>query len=103
MAPRKQPERIGASLDRLTASLAPATPLGSIQTTWRNAVGDRIADRCIPGKAHEGVLTVVCESSVWSQQLTLMQADLLGRLREEIGDPTHAPTELRFVVTGDQA
>jgi len=66
-------------------------------------VGDRIADRCRPVKAHEGVLTVVCESSVWSQQLTMMEFDLLERLRAEIGDPAHAPTELRFVVTDDQA
>lgn len=103
MAPRKQPERIGVPLDRLTASLAPSTPLGSVQTVWRNAVGDRIAHRCNPVKAQEGVLTVVCESSAWSQQLTMMQVDLLERLRAEIGDPAHAPTELRFVVTDDQA
>lgn len=103
MAPRKQPERIGVPLGRLTASLAPSTPLGSVQTSWRKAVGDRIADRCIPVRAHDGVLTVVCESSVWSQQLTMMQVDLLERLRAEIGDPAHTPTELRFVMTDDQA
>ncbi len=103
MAGRKQPERIGVPLSRLTASLAPSTPIGSIQTAWRNAVGDRIADRCAPARADEGVLTVVCESSVWSQQLAMMQADLLSRLKEEIEDPTHVPTELRFVVTDGQA
>lgn len=100
---RKQPIRIAGALDRLTEEIAPATALGSLQAVWRSAVGDRIADACQPTQESEGVLTVVCESSVWAQQLALMQTDLLERLEAELPEGTKPPAELRFTVSGSQA
>lgn len=101
MGRRKQPRKIGAPLERLTAELSPATPLASVQAVWRNAVGDQIADSCVPEGEKEGVLTVVCETSVWAQQLSMMQEDLLNKLADQISTAEDIPRELRFVVTGD--
>ena len=103
MPKRKQPTRIAGALDRLTGEIAPTTALGALQAVWRSAVGDRIADACQPTQEVEGVVTVVCESSVWAQQLALMQTDLLERLEAELPDADRAPIEIRFTVSGSQA
>jgi len=95
---RKQPTRISGPLERLTADLAPATPLASVQSAWRSAVGDRIADSCVPEGEKEGILTVVCETSVWAQQLSMMQEELLKKLADQLPGQEDVPRELRFVV-----
>ena len=39
-----------------------------------------------PVAERDGVLTVRCEAAVWSQELELMAADLLGRLNAALGE-----------------
>lgn len=99
MTRRKQPKPIGGPLDRLTADLAPATPLARIQAVWPNAVGDRISAACDPEDEQEGILTVSCESAVWAQQLTMMQSEILDKLEGLLPDRSCVPREIRFVVT----
>ena len=101
MPARRQPARLGAALERLTADLAPSTPLATIQAVWSSVVGDRIAGSCTPEREQDGVLTIACETAVWTQQLSMMQAEIISKLASELDDPAQVPKEIRFVVSGD--
>ena len=85
---RTAPRPIATALDRLTSTLAPATALAHVQEAWEGAVGPVIAAAARPPSAREGVLTVLCDSSVWAQELELMACDLLPRLNAALGEET---------------
>jgi predicted nucleic acid-binding Zn ribbon protein len=82
---RPAPRPLGASLDELTARLAPASVLARAQQAWEHAVGPAIAASARPAAERDGVLTVLCESAVWAQELTLMQSRVLSALNGELG------------------
>ncbi|HUA74865.1 MAG TPA: DUF721 domain-containing protein [Solirubrobacteraceae bacterium] len=82
---RPSPRPLSAALDGLTTTLAPATTLARVQEAWERVTGPAIAAAARPTAEREGVLTVTCEAAVWAQELTMMQADLLGRLNAELG------------------
>ena len=63
---------------------------------WEEAVGQEIADHCIPISLRGGVLEARVESSVWSQQLQPRRPEILAGLRRVFGD--EAPTDVRFRV-----
>ncbi len=90
---RPAPRPLGAALDELAARLTPASTLARVQELWQAAVGPAIAAAASPSAEHEGVLTVVCDGSVWAQELDLMASDLIARLTELLG--TSALRELR--------
>lgn len=90
---RPAPRPLGASLDELTARLAPASTLARAQEAWERALGPAIAAATQPVAERNGVLTVICESAVWAQELTLMQSRVLNALNEELGP--EAVRELR--------
>jgi predicted nucleic acid-binding Zn ribbon protein len=62
-------------------------------------VGERIAAVAKPVSERAGELLVSCTDSVWAQELDLMQAQLLERLRERLGE--RAPQSLRFRVSNE--
>jgi predicted nucleic acid-binding Zn ribbon protein len=72
---------------------APRTDLAAAQTVWAEVVGEAIAAAAEPVSEREGVLTVRCVSATWAQELSLMEADLLARLRERLGEG--APSSLK--------
>jgi predicted nucleic acid-binding Zn ribbon protein len=77
----------------------PATPLAAVQTAWPSAVGERVAAEAEPVAEREGVVTVACRAATWAQELDLLHDELLGRLREGLGE---VPIErLRFVVSSE--
>jgi predicted nucleic acid-binding Zn ribbon protein len=78
---------------------APKTPLAGLQSVWAELVGERIAAVARPVSERAGVVTIDCADSVWAQELDLMQAQLLQRLRERLGEA--APRTLRFRVDDD--
>ena len=82
---RAAPRRLAESLDVLTAGLAPASTLARVQDAWERAVGPAIAAAAHPGAERDGVLTVVCEASVWAQELDLMAPELILRLNAALG------------------
>ena len=94
MTRRRLPRPAGLALAAALERAAPATPLAGIQTAWESAVGERIAAVTEPSAERDGVLTVICADSIWAQELDFMQASLLERLRERLGEA--APTGLRF-------
>jgi predicted nucleic acid-binding Zn ribbon protein len=95
-APRQASSAIRAAMDRA----APRTGLAAVQAAWSGVVGERIAAVATPVSERAGTLTVECSDSVWSQELDLMQAQLLQRLREELGEL--APANLKFRVNRDR-
>lgn len=91
-APRKATEAIRAARE----SAAPRTPLAAVQSVWSGAVGERVAAVATPVSERAGTVTVECAEAVWAQELELMQAQLLERLRDELAEA--APQALRFRV-----
>jgi predicted nucleic acid-binding Zn ribbon protein len=95
-APRPAANAFQAALKRA----APQTPRATVQTAWAAAVGERLATAAAPASERAGTLTIECADAVWAQELDLMQATLLERLREELGD--QAPEALRFRVNSER-
>ncbi|HEX2096763.1 MAG TPA: DUF721 domain-containing protein [Solirubrobacterales bacterium] len=89
-APRPASAALRAALDRA----APRTPLAAAQAAWDDTVGEQIAAFAQPVSERDGVLLVECSDPVWTQELDLMQEDLLAQLRGRIGDA--APKAIRF-------
>ena len=88
--PRKIGDIVSRSLDRLVGSdKARAFQL------WRRAAGEQVAAVTQPIRFSRGTLTVVCESSVWANELTYLGGTLLDRLRAL--DPACPVERLRFV------
>jgi predicted nucleic acid-binding Zn ribbon protein len=94
-APRPASTAIRVALERA----APKTRLAAVQGAWATAVGEGVAAVAEPVSEREGAVVVSCADSVWAQELDLMQEQLLGRLREQLGEM--APQRLRFQVKGD--
>jgi hypothetical protein len=61
---------------------------------WQRAVGSRLAQKTLPERLTEGVLTVRVPSSTWAQELSLLSDVVAERLRAS----GHAVQRLRFQV-----
>ena len=81
---RAGPRPVGVALDRLTATLAPATLLAEVQRAWPQAAGEAFARATQPDGEREGVITVACASAVWAQELDLLSERVLERLNREL-------------------
>jgi predicted nucleic acid-binding Zn ribbon protein len=82
---RTAPRPLTPAIDRLIGTLAPATTLARVQEVWERAAGSAIAAAARPAAEREGVLTVVCEASVWAQELELMAGEIVPRLNAALG------------------
>jgi predicted nucleic acid-binding Zn ribbon protein len=91
-APRPASNALRAALDQA----APKTPLAALQAAWAEVVGEQISAVAGPVSERQGEVTVSCSDSVWTQELDLMQAQLLERLQARLGE--QAPRSLRFRV-----
>lgn len=96
MSRRRTPRPAGTALRAALDQAAPKTPLAALQSVWGEAVGERIAAVARPVSERGGEATIDCSDSVWAQELDLMQAQLLERLQERLGE--RAPRSLRFRV-----
>jgi predicted nucleic acid-binding Zn ribbon protein len=94
-APRPAADALRAALERA----APKTRLAAVQAVWTETVGERVAAAAQPTSEREGALVISCSDPVWAQELDLMQAQLLDRLRERLGE--QAPQSLRFRAKDD--
>jgi predicted nucleic acid-binding Zn ribbon protein len=83
---RPAPRPISLALERYSAGLEPASTLARVQGCWEGTVGAAIAAAARPSGERDGVLSVVCEGSVWAQELELMAPELLSRLNGAIGE-----------------
>jgi predicted nucleic acid-binding Zn ribbon protein len=90
---RRAPRSLSSALERLTTTLAPATKLARVQAAWEGAAGPAIAAAARPTAERDGVVTVLCEASVWAHELELMSVQLVGQLNAALGE--QAVRELR--------
>jgi predicted nucleic acid-binding Zn ribbon protein len=94
MTRRRAPRPAGEALRTALAGAAPKTPLAAVQAAWEPAVGERVAAVAQPLSEQDGTVVIGCTDPVWAEELDLMQEQLLGRLRERLGE--QAPRRLRF-------
>ncbi|HET7444142.1 MAG TPA: DUF721 domain-containing protein [Solirubrobacterales bacterium] len=94
MSHRRAPRQAGAAFRAARDLAAPRTGLAAVQSAWAEAVGERLAAVAVPVSERAGTLTIECADSVWTQELDLMQEQLLERLREALGE--RAPQALKF-------
>ena len=95
----KRPERIGDLLRERIAALGWECRLREeeVLTGWDAAVGPQIAAHARPSHIANHRLTIVTESPVWTQQLSMLKPELLRRIAGSFG--RDAVTDL-FFVTG---
>jgi predicted nucleic acid-binding Zn ribbon protein len=93
---RRAPEPFSDVLRDAVAKAAPDTLLGHVQALWSEVAGPAIAAESAPVSEREGAVTVHCSGSVWAQELTLLEGDLVGRLNARLG--TQKVRSLRFSV-----
>ena len=99
---RADPVQVSAMMSRFRRmSGAPSTSAGSLPelaALWVRVVGEQAAAHSEPvRRSRAGVVSVVCTSAAWAQELTFRREELLERLRDELGDAS-ALTGLRFSV-----
>jgi predicted nucleic acid-binding Zn ribbon protein len=99
MSRRRAPRPATRALRDALERAAPKTRLAAVQAVWAETVGDRVAIAAQPTSEREGALVVSCSDPVWAQELDLMQAQLLDKLRERLGE--QAPKSLRFRAEDD--
>ena len=96
MTRRRAPRQAGEAFRVVRDRAAPRTGLAAVQAIWTGAVGESIAAVATPVSERAGTVTVECADGVWTQQLDLMQTQLLESLREALGE--RAPKALKFRV-----
>jgi predicted nucleic acid-binding Zn ribbon protein len=100
MTNRRAPRPAGEAFRVVRDQIAPKTGLAAVQAAWAGAVGEGIAAVARPVSERAGTVTVDCSDATWTQELDLMQEQLLGRLREVLGE--RAPQALKFRVERGQ-
>jgi predicted nucleic acid-binding Zn ribbon protein len=96
---RPAPRPLSVALEQVARAAAPATLLARVQAAWPQVAGRTIAAVAAPVAEREGVVTVLCESAVWSGELELLAPDLLARLNADLAPDEAAPVgRLRFVI-----
>jgi predicted nucleic acid-binding Zn ribbon protein len=93
-APRPVARAIGEALERAE----PATLLAAVQRTWPVAVGEAISREATPVAERSGVVTVACSSSAWAQELDLLGAQILEKIRPRPSVRKDFPSRVTKVV-----
>ena len=100
MRSRRSPRPLAAAIGEALERAEPATLLAAVQSAWADAVGEAIAREATPVSERAGVVTVACSSSAWAQELDLLGARIVEKIRSEL--PAEAPLEgLRFIISAE--
>jgi predicted nucleic acid-binding Zn ribbon protein len=96
---RPAPRPIGAILPGALEGARPLTLLARVQAAWPEVAGAALASVTAPVAERGGVVTVVCESAAWAQELELLQRDLTEGLARHLEGPGEGSVEgFRFRV-----
>jgi predicted nucleic acid-binding Zn ribbon protein len=93
-------ERQPTALKDLLAKFLRGTPLQeglerqSALTAWPEIVGEEIASHSVAEALQDGVLRVRVESSVWAQELSMLERQILRGFDERMGKGS--VREIRF-------
>ena len=95
--PDPGPRRLDESLDRLARGIGgpSATALGGVFTRWAEVVGDDVAAHAAPVSLASGTLVVSVDHPTWATELRYLQAVVLGRLDEAVGEGVVRSLEVR--------
>jgi len=97
---RRVPRPVGAAIGEALEHAEPQTLLAAVQRVWPAAVGEAIAREATPVAERSGMVTVACSSSAWAQELDLLGARVLERIRPKL--PAGSALEgLRFIISDD--
>lgn len=80
-SPRPVSGTVGEFLERF----GPRDLLPRVQGAWGRAVGETIAAVTRVVSEAEGAVEIECESAVWAEELSLMEARLRESLNAELG------------------
>ena len=83
MRPRRIRRILNATLRKL--GLEKRIKECAILSFWNDAVGENIASHTKPVKVYDGRMTVLVESSSWTQELTFLKSGIMERLNSTIG------------------
>ena len=84
-----EPRPLAASLDRVASAFGGGTRASTLSTvfaTWPSLVGESVAAHCAPRALRDGHLVVAVDEPGWASQLRWLEADLLRRLAEVLGE-----------------
>jgi predicted nucleic acid-binding Zn ribbon protein len=81
---RPAPRHLRVALERAAESAAPPGLLADVQAVWPDVAGPVVAQEAEPVSERDGVVTIVCRSSVWAQELELLGRDLEERLNARL-------------------
>jgi predicted nucleic acid-binding Zn ribbon protein len=96
---RLAPRALRLVLPGAIVNARPPTLLARVQALWPEVAGDALAASTTPVSERDGVVTVACESSLWAQELDLLQRDLVDRMNGSLGGVQGASvTRLTFKV-----
>lgn len=99
----RDPRRVGDALDRVVRFLgAPrADTVAAVFSGWEELVGARVAAHARPLALRDGALVVAVDDAAWASQLQWLEADLLARVGERVGEPIDR-LEVRVRPAGDR-
>ncbi len=78
------------------ANIEEKIAISSIFNHWQEIVGKEISKRAKPEKLRKGVLFVSVTTSTWANELSLMSANLVGKINSYIGKSV--VKEIRFKI-----
>lgn len=86
----RDPQPLDTTVGRLVSDLGWEVDLRvhGVIGRWSEIVGAAIAEHCTPVSYAEGRLVVRTDSTAWATQLTLLAANVVRRLNEELGNGT---------------
>jgi predicted nucleic acid-binding Zn ribbon protein len=88
--PRKEPRLIGSLVDEILAESGYLTICREYDVVrkWPSVAGGRFAEMTTCERVENGILYVKVLSAPWRQEAVYRKADLLDRIRKELGCPT---------------
>lgn len=81
-------ERIGNILTRIMARRGFQRQIfqEQLETVWGEIVGETLADQTRPGNIRRGTLEIFVAHTIFEQELSLRQAELLPKLNAALGE-----------------
>ena len=86
--PSREPRPLGEVLARVLQRIKVVDQREGVELfrSWREIVGDAIADNVTPKRLENRVLSVEVVDNAWATQLKFLEARLISTLREHVGD-----------------